>query len=141
MNSVSTKPYLVRAIYDWCCDSSLTPYLTIRVEEGDFSELKHYVKNGEVTLNISIKATPNINIGNEMVSCSARFNGVAQDLCFPVSAVSAIFAKENGQGMLFPAEEKSQKTSLSHPGPEKTKTLSKIPDRKSVGKPNLQIIK
>jgi stringent starvation protein B len=103
MTDPTTKPYLVRAIYEWCSDSGYTPYLSVKVDPSTRVPLE-YVKNGEIVLNISQDATRNITLGRDVVQFSARFNGVSREISVPIGAVSAIFAKENGQGLFFPTE-------------------------------------
>jgi len=103
MPDVSTKPYFIRAIYEWCSDCGYTPYLSVKVDENTRVPAE-YVKNGEIVLNVSLNATRNLTINNELVQFSARFNGVSREISVPIGAVSAIFAKENGQGLFFPTE-------------------------------------
>lgn len=100
MSDLSTRPYLIRAIYEWCVDSGLTPYLAVRV--NDQTEVPTaYVKDGEIVLNLSSGAVRNLELGNEWVTCSGRFGGTSFDLIVPVEAVIGIFAKETGQGLVF----------------------------------------
>ncbi len=96
----STKPYMVRAIHEWCVDNGLTPYLAVRVD-GNTRVPAGYVRDGEIVLNINYSATRDLRIDNEAVTFSARFNGVSTDLYVPMNAVQGIFARENGQGMFF----------------------------------------
>jgi stringent starvation protein B len=96
----STTPYLIRAIWEWCGDNGLTPYVAVRVDANTRVPLE-FVRNGEIVLNISQDATRNLKIGNELIQFSARFNGVSREVSVPVGAVAGIFAKENGQGMAF----------------------------------------
>src|SRR6476620_11249892 len=100
MSEQSAKPYLVRAIYEWCSDSGLTAYLAVRVD-AQTRVPREFVKNGEIVLNISAAATRHLTIGNEWVQFSARFGGVSQEVAVPVSAVAGIFAKETGYGFAF----------------------------------------
>jgi stringent starvation protein B len=100
MSELSTRPYLIRAIYEWCVDSGLTPYLAVRVDEHTEVPRAH-VKDGEIVLNISPDAVRNLQMGNEMITCTGRFGGVPFDLMVPVTTVIGIFAKENGQGLVF----------------------------------------
>ena len=99
----STKPYLIRALYEWCTDNGLTPYLAVQVGPGARVPLE-FVKNGEIVLNISFDATSALNIGNDEIRFKARFGGVARDILVPIGQVSAIYARENSQGMAFPVE-------------------------------------
>ncbi|MDE2477525.1 MAG: ClpXP protease specificity-enhancing factor [Betaproteobacteria bacterium] len=98
----STKPYLLRALYEWCCDNGFTPYLAVKVDSSVRVPREH-VRNGEIVLNISFGATSGLNMGNDDVRFKARFGGVARDILVPVSHITAIYARENGQGMAFPA--------------------------------------
>ncbi|MEO6421499.1 MAG: ClpXP protease specificity-enhancing factor [Candidatus Nitrotoga sp.] len=100
MNEHSTKPYLIRAIYDWCSDNALTPYLAVRVDELT-RVLMAYVKDGEIVINVSMDAVRNLQIGDEEITCGGRFGGVLHSLFVPIPAVIGIFAKETGQGLLF----------------------------------------
>ena len=99
----STKPYLIRALYEWCTDNGLTPYLAVRVGPGARVPME-FVKNGEIVLNISFDATSALNIGNDEIRFKARFGGVARDILVPIGQVTAIYARENSQGMAFPVE-------------------------------------
>ena len=103
MSELSTKPYLIRAIYEWCADSSFTPYLSVKVDQNTRVPLEH-VKNGEIVLSMSQQATRNLTIGNDVIQFSARFNGVSREIAIPVYAVQGVFARENGRGVFFPAE-------------------------------------
>lgn len=99
--STSTRPYLIRALYEWCTDNGLTPYVAVHVDET-VQVPREYVKNGEIVLNISFDATSSLKLGNEYIEFKARFAGVAREIMVPVSRVIAIYARENGQGMAFP---------------------------------------
>ena len=100
MADVSTKPYLMRAIYDWCVDSGYTPYLTVTVDAHTRVPME-YVKDGQIVLNIGPIAVERFKMGNDLVEFCARFNGSGRDISIPVGAVSAIYARENGQGLSF----------------------------------------
>lgn len=104
MSDLSTRPYLIRAIYEWCMDSSLTPYLAVRINDQTEVPAAH-VKNGEIVLNISSSAVRNLELGNEYITCNGRFSGTAFNIIVPVDAVIGIFAKESGQGLVFQVEE------------------------------------
>ncbi|MFZ2308594.1 MAG: ClpXP protease specificity-enhancing factor [Rhodoferax sp.] len=99
--SSSTRPYLIRAIYEWCTDNGLTPFIAVLVDET-VRVPNEYVKDGEIVLNISFDATSALNMGNEYIEFKGRFGGVARDIFVPVGRVVAIYARENGQGMAFP---------------------------------------
>jgi stringent starvation protein B len=100
MAETSTKPYMIRALYEWCCDNGYTPYLAVSVDEHTVVPRQH-VKGGEIVLNVSPMATSRLSLGNEMVEFQARFNGIAQQISIPVGNVSAIYSRETGQGMAF----------------------------------------
>ncbi len=102
----STKPYLVRAIHEWCMDNGCTPHLLVVVDSHTRVPVA-YVKNGEIVLNVNYTATKDLLIDNEAISFSARFGGVSQNLYVPMHAVKGIFARENGQGMFFEIEDAS----------------------------------
>jgi stringent starvation protein B len=103
MADVSTKPYFIRAIYEWCSDCGYTPYLSVRVDDRTRVPME-YVKNGEIVLNVSLNATRNLTINTELIQFSARFNGVSREVSIPVDRVQGIFARENGQGAFFTVE-------------------------------------
>lgn len=102
MSETSTKPYLLRAIYEWCTDNGYTPYMAV-VVDGHTRVPMEFVKNGEIVLNISFSATSGLKMENELIRFSARFGGVSRDIVVPVDNVVAIYARENGQGMAFEA--------------------------------------
>ncbi|ASI69007.1 MAG: ClpXP protease specificity-enhancing factor [Diaphorobacter nitroreducens] len=100
----STRPYLIRALYEWCTDNGFTPYLVVRVNES-VQVPREYVNNGEIVLNASYDATSGLQLGNDFIEFKARFGGRPHDIMVPVRRVVAIYARENGQGMAFPLEE------------------------------------
>ncbi len=100
MPEPSTKPYLIRAIYDWCTDAGFTPYVAVAVDESVRVPLE-YVRNGEIVLNVSALATNRLKIDNDAIAFQARFGGVPRDVYVPIARVIAIYARENGQGMAF----------------------------------------
>jgi stringent starvation protein B len=143
MTDPTTKPYLVRAIYEWCSDSGYTPYLSVKVDESTRVPLE-YVKNGEIVLNISQDATRNITLGRDSVQFSARFNGVSREISVPIHAVAAIFARENGQGLFFPTEPASGTPGQGTDAPESApdggdEPGPDTPTRPS--RPRLQVVK
>lgn len=99
--STSTRPYLIRALYEWCCDNGLTPYVAVSVDET-VQVPREYVKNNEIVLNISADATSSLQLGNDFIAFKARFAGSAREIMVPIGHVIAIYARENGQGMAFP---------------------------------------
>jgi stringent starvation protein B len=102
LESSSTRPYLIRALYEWCTDNGFTPYVAVQVDDT-VQVPREYVKNGEIVLNISFDATSSLKLGNDFIEFKARFAGTAREISVPVGRVIAIYARENGQGMAFPA--------------------------------------
>ena len=100
-NGTSTRPYLVRALHEWCTDNGFTPYIAVFVD-GSVQVPTEYVKNGEIVLNVGFEATTGLELGNERIEFKARFGGSSRDISVPVDHVIAIYARENGQGMAFP---------------------------------------
>lgn len=135
MAEKSTKPYLIRAMHEWCSDSGLTPYISVQVNAATRVPTE-YVKNGEIVLNVAYDATHRLTIGNDLIQFAARFNGVSRECSIPIETVTGIFAKENGQGMLFPRESAGDAASTP-PSPPDTPTTT----TPNGGKPKLQIIK
>jgi len=97
----STRPYLIRALHDWCTDNGFTPYLAVYVD-AQVQVPVEYVKNNEIVLNVGFEATSALKLGNETIEFKARFGGLSRDIVVPVDHVIAIYARENGQGMAFP---------------------------------------
>jgi stringent starvation protein B len=97
----STRPYLVRALHDWCTDNGFTPLLAVHVDESVRVPME-FVKNNEIVLNVSFDATSGLRLGNEFIDFKARFGGIPRDIAVPIDHVIAIYARENGQGMAFP---------------------------------------
>ena len=132
MAEKSTRPYLIRAIHEWCSDSSLTPYISVQVDASTRVPAEH-VKNGEIVLNVAYDATHRLTIGNELIQFAARFNGVSRECSVPIEAVTGIFAKENGQGLVFPREGAADTAAPTDPAPPVAPANG--------GKPKLQVIK
>ena len=101
LESTSTRPYLVRALHEWCTDNGLTPYIAVLADDS-VQVPREYVQNGEIVLNVSFDATSALKLDNELISFKARFGGVAREIMVPMDRVLAIYARENGQGMAFP---------------------------------------
>lgn len=97
----STRPYLIRALHDWCTDNGFTPYIAVFVD-ASVQVPTEYVKNNEIVLNIGFEATTALKLGNEQIEFKARFGGVSREIVVPIDHVIAIYARENGQGMAFP---------------------------------------
>jgi stringent starvation protein B len=119
-DAASTRPYLLRALHEWCSDNGFTPYVAVLVDET-VQVPQEYVKNGEIVLNVSYDATSGLRLGNDYIEFKARFAGVAREIIVPVQRVLAIYARENGQGMAFPMSVASQDPDASgDPEPPKT---------------------
>jgi stringent starvation protein B len=135
LESTSTRPYLIRALYDWCTDNGLTPYVAVLVDDT-VQVPREYVKNGEIVLNISFDATSSLKLGNEFIEFKARFAGSAREIMVPVNRVIAIYARENGQGMAFPvAVPTAGGEDLSRPSP-----LSSVPAAGSTGEEEAKVV-
>jgi stringent starvation protein B len=100
----STRPYLLRALYEWCGDNGFTPHVAVAVDDSVVVP-REFVKDGEIVLNVSQEAAHGLRIDNDALTFKARFSGVARDIYVPVGRVIALFARENGQGMGFPPED------------------------------------
>ncbi|MEQ1773117.1 MAG: ClpXP protease specificity-enhancing factor [Burkholderiales bacterium] len=135
----STKPYLIRAIHEWCADSGLTPYLSVRVDENTRVPME-FIKDGEIVLNLSYDATHKLTIGNDGVQFSARFSGVSRECSIPMSAVAGIFARENGQGLFFAAETEIGANSAASGAPP-LGNVEPDPPSTPPPRPKLQIVK
>jgi stringent starvation protein B len=105
----STRPYLIRALHEWCTDNGLTPYVTVAVD-GSVQVPLEYVKDGEIVLNIGMDATTALRMGNDYLEFKARFSGAVREIIVPMEQVIAIFARENGQGMAFPKPDRPSLT-------------------------------
>lgn len=137
MSETSTKPYLIRAIYDWCTDNGFTPYLAVRVDAHTQVPMA-FVKDGEIILNISTDAVHNLQLGNEEITCGGRFGGVAHQLIVPMPAVIGIFAKESGQGLVFQGQESAPATAGADNGDDEP---PKEPTPPTSGRPHLRVVK
>jgi stringent starvation protein B len=152
MSEQSAKPYLVRAICEWCADNGLTPYLAVKVNAETRVPMA-YVKNGEIVLNIGASATRRLTVDNDGVRFSARFSGTSQEVALPISAVAGIFAKETGYGFAFavaqsPASSLAAATAPTEPDIEAAldSDLKEAGEAPARGKrkpraPHLQVIK
>ena len=110
----STRPYLIRALHDWCTDNGFTPYVAVFVD-ASVQVPQEYVKNNEIVLNVGFEATSGLKLGNDQIEFKARFGGSAREIVVPMDHVLAIYARENGQGMAFPVP--SAPGSASSAGP------------------------
>ena len=135
MSEISTKPYLIRALYEWCTDSGYTPQLLVTVD-GRTRVPPGFVKDGQIVLNVSAGATRHLKLDNDWIQFSARFGGVSHEISVPVEQVAAIFARENGQGLHFePVESGVTSKSESVASPEDP------PAPPPKGKPSLKVVK
>ena len=128
----SNKPYLIRALHQWCTDFGFTPFMAVFVDENVEVPME-FVKNDEIVLNLSLEACHQLNLDNDWISFQARFGGVPRKIMVPVSHVLAIYARENGQGMSFPFD-------ASQTGAPK-ETSSEAADKPKAGRPSLTIVK
>lgn len=136
----SNRPYLLRAIYDWITDNGLTPYLLVNAAFDGVRVPPHVIKNGQVVLNVAMRAVANLELGNDWINFSARFAGVSHTVHVPVGAVLALYAQENGQGMMFPAEEDGETPPPAPEAPTDDASGGKAEPPKR-GAPHLRIVK
>jgi stringent starvation protein B len=137
----SNRPYLLRAIYDWISDNGLTPYMLIDATAEGVRVPPQVVKNGQVVLNIAMRAVANLELGNDWIGFSARFSGVSHVVRIPVGAVLALYAQENGQGMMFPAEKEDGDTPPPASAPDEPSSGGSGDDKPRRGAPHLRVIK
>jgi len=124
--SASTKPYLVRAIYEWCVAEQFTPYLLVKVDQNTLAP-RAFIKDGKILLNLSPESIKDLLMGDEAITFTARFNGAPENLYLPISAVEGIYAKENGEGLFFEVKEDQE--------------ISSKETKKSPNKPKLTLVK
>jgi stringent starvation protein B len=140
MSEPSTKPYLIRAIYEWCTDSGYTPFLAVQVDATTRVPME-FVKNNEIVLNISALATSKLSIGNELVEFQARFGGKARSIVVPIENVSAIYARENGHGMAFDLAETPAARGSEVPQLPAPQTADSAPvDREPAARDGLKVV-
>ena len=156
MQEIPTKPYLLRALYEWCVDNGYTPHLAVRVDSRSQVPTE-YVRNGEITLNVSPSAVHKLQMGNELIEFSARFAGVARQISVPVTGVYALYARETGQGMTFDIDpvkpavqaeaeaEPATRSSSNEPAPAALPAPAPVtptePTKPTGGRPRLRRIK
>jgi len=124
--SASTKPYLVRAIYEWCVAEQFTPYLLVKIDQNTLAP-RAFIKDGKILLNLSPESIKDLLMGDEAITFTARFNGVPENLYLPISAVEGIYAKENGEGLFFEVKEDQE--------------IDSKETKKSPNKPKLTLVK
>ena len=142
LNLPPTKPYLIRAIHEWCCDNGFTPYVAVIVDER-VRVPREFVRDGQIVLNVGYEATGHLSIANDGITFQARFGGVARDISLPIGNVSAIYAKENGAGMAFEpdGESTAESDSARLESPTVVDTDPEPPPAPPAGRPKLQRIK
>ena len=129
MSESSTKPYLIRALHEWCTDNGYTPHIVVTVDANTTVPRAH-IHDGQITLNVGSLATNRLVLGNDYIEFQARFSGVTEHIYVPVAAVSAIYARETGAGMGFVVHD-----SAAYPGSETEPTIEAVAD-KPASKPN-----
>ena len=121
----STRPYLIRAFYEWIVDNNCTPHIVVNADILGTDVPREYIDGGQIVLNIAMSAVQSLSLGNELIHFQARFNGIAREVNIPIKAVMAIYARENGRGMVFtedddgeepPPEEKTTKSTSGSKG-------------------------
>ena len=142
MDLPSTKPYLLRAIWEWCCDNGFTPYIAVQVDSRTRVP-REFIRDGQIVLNIGPDASNKLRIGNDFIDFQARFGGVACELSVPVEQVTAIYSRENGAGMAFEIEASADVATGEAPEQEHGEAGGDIPEppRPEGGRPKLQRIK
>ena len=142
MELPSTKPYLVRAIWEWCNDNGFTPYIAVQVDART-NVPREFIRDGQIVLNLGPDATNKLQIGNDLIEFQARFGGVARQLSVPVTQVSAIYARENGAGMAFEVGDDSgfAESEAVEPAVDDVSDEKPEPPRPEGGRPKLQRIK
>ena len=143
MGLPSTKPYLLRAIWEWCCDNGFTPYIAVQVDLRTRVP-REFINDGQIVLNIGPDATSQFQIGNDLIEFQARFGGVSRKISVPVEQVSAIYSRENGAGMAFDLESKTATSDIEEAGvvtEDEVVEPPPEPPRPEGGRPKLQRIK
>ncbi len=130
----SSQPYLIRGIYDWVIDNGMTPYLLVNAENDYAMIPRDYVEDGKIVLNINPSAISDLQLGNDYIMFNARFSGKAMEVSVPIVAVLAIYARENGQGMMF-----DENNNHLPPTPPEGSTPPEKP--KKPQKPQLKVVK
>lgn len=132
---ISNRPYLIRALYEWIVDNNLTPHMLVDTANETVEVPQAFVENGRIILNVSPEATHSLVLGNDAITFNARFSGTAMDVNVPVSSVLAIYARENGQGMMFGDQDETP------PDPDPGTGTEKPSAPAQVKRPNLKIVK
>jgi len=127
----STKPYLIRAIYEWCSDEGFTPYMAVQVDERTRVP-REFVRDGQIVLNIGAEATLQMTMGNDEITFQTRFNGASFPVVVPIDNVLAVYARENGQGMAFEAATATDDVVREKVGPGETAPVESVDDKQEV---------
>lgn len=125
-----SRPYLIRALYEWIIDNGQTPYILVDAEDEGVVVPRQFVEGGKIVLNINPSAVQNLELGNQFVELDARFSGTPMHVCVPAKSVLAIYAKENGKGMVFSDEDGGDE-----PPPDSS------PDEDKSKRPQLRVVK
>jgi stringent starvation protein B len=140
----STRPYLIRALYDWCSENGFTPYVAVKVDHS-VQVPRDYVQGGEIVLNVSMDATSSLKLGNDFIEFKARFGGKPCDIMVPIHRVMAIYARENGQGMAFPVSDDAAApavlSAVDVPTPSSDQGDETPPPSPPAGRPALKRVK
>ena len=140
----STRPYLIRALYDWCSENGFTPYVAVKVDHS-VQVPRDYVQGGEIVLNVSMDATSSLKLGNDFIEFKARFGGKPCDIMVPIHRVMAIYARENGQGMAFPVSDDAAApavlSAVDVPTPSSDQGDETPPPSPPTGRPALKRVK
>lgn len=137
VSMTSSQPYLIRGIYDWVIDNGFTPYLLVNAENDYATIPRDFVEDGKIVLNINPSAISDLQLGNDYIMFNARFSGKAMEVSVPVVAVLAIYARENGQGMMFD----ENNSSLPPTPPEGGTPPNQSQQPKKSQKPQLKVVK
>jgi stringent starvation protein B len=140
MNELSQQPYFLRALYEWCVDSAMTPYLTVRVD-ARCRVPQGFVKDGQIVLNVGPNAVRNLNMDSDWVTFSARFGGVGHNIEVPPANVLSIYASETGQGMSFAAMEVEAQVAENTLQPDEVEKSQDTPPQPPRGRPQLRVVK
>lgn len=140
MSEISTKPYFIRALHEWCTDSGYTPHVVVKVD-GRARVPRAYVQDGQITLNVGVMATNKLELGNDFIEFQARFGGKTENISIPVNCVTAIYARETGAGMGFEVEEFQGSDERSDTTPESDVTHQSTPEPDKPKASHLKVVK
>lgn len=140
MSEISTKPYFIRALHEWCTDSGYTPHIVVQVDNRA-QVPRAFVKDGQITLNVGGLATNKLVLGNDFIEFQARFGGRTENISVPVNAVTAIYARETGAGMGFEAEDSSPNQEQASSPVSASPSATEPPDDDKPKRPQLKVVK